>query len=65
MLRLLLLLAAPVWAGPPVLADSSPDWYYPRWLVDAQHAPVFEVRDTVNKYGRYASEIKIITLGKR
>ena len=62
MLRFLLLLAAPVWAGPPALADSSPDWYYPQWLVDAPHAPVFEVRDTVNKYGRYASEIKIITL---
>ena len=58
----LLLLAAPVWAGPPALADRSPDWYYPQWLVDAPDAPVFEVRDTVNKYGRYASEIKIITL---
>jgi len=60
LLAFLLLLAAPVWAAPP--ADDTPDWYYPQWLVDAPHAPVFRVRDTVNKYGRYASEPKIITI---
>ena len=40
----LLFLAAPVWA-----ADNAPDWYYPQWLAEAPHAPVFKVRDTVNK----------------
>jgi hypothetical protein len=43
----LLFLAAPVWAMP---ADgSAPDWYYPQWLAEARHAPVFKVRDTSNK----------------
>ena len=60
LLAFLLLQAAPVWAAPP--ADNTPDWYYPQWLADAPHAPVFRVRDTVNKYGRYASEPKIITI---
>ena len=48
----------------PVIAaaDDAPDWYYPQWLADAPHAAVFKVRDTVNKYGRYASEPKLITL---
>ncbi|MFN3545347.1 MAG: formylmethanofuran dehydrogenase subunit E family protein [Thiobacillus sp.] len=50
----------------PVLAvassDDNPDWYYPQWLAEAPYAPVFRVRDTVNKYGRYASETKIITV---
>jgi len=56
----LLLLAAPGWAASP--ADNTPDWYYPAWLAEAPHAPVFKVRDTVNKYGRYASETKVITI---
>lgn len=42
--------------------DNVPDWYYPQWLAEAAHAPVFRVRDTVNKYGRYSSEPKIITV---
>jgi formylmethanofuran dehydrogenase subunit E len=53
-------IAAPVWAATP--AVDAPDWYYPQWLADASHAPVFRVRDTVNKYGRYASEPKLITI---
>ena len=32
------------------------------WLSEAPHAPVFKVRDTVNKYGRYAEAVKIITI---
>jgi len=47
-------------AAPPT-ADA-PDWYYPQWLAEAPHAPVFKVRDTVNKYGRYAAETKTITI---
>lgn len=56
----LLFSATPVWAMPP--DGNAPDWYYPQWLAEAPHAPVFQVRDTVNKYGRYASETKLITL---
>ena len=43
-------------------SGNSPDWYYPEWLATAPHAPVFRVRDTVNKYGRYAGDTKAITL---
>ena len=60
MFSLLMVLATPVWAMPP--DGNAPDWYYPQWLADAPHAPLFKVRDTVNKYGRYASEPKIITI---
>jgi formylmethanofuran dehydrogenase subunit E len=41
---------------------DAPDWYYPAWLAGAQYAPRFEVRDTVNKYGRYATQTKTITV---
>jgi formylmethanofuran dehydrogenase subunit E len=57
---ILLLLSGPAWATPS--EGNAPDWYYPVWLAEAPHAPVFRVRDTVNKYGRCASEPKIITL---
>ena len=40
-------------------ADAS---YYPQWLAEAPQAPRFQVRDTVNKYGRYARETKTVTL---
>ncbi len=46
-----------------VMADETGEWYYPEWLAKAPHAPAFQVRDTVNKYGRYATETKTITLG--
>lgn len=55
-----LLFAAPAWAT--ASDDAAPDWYFPQWLAEASHAPVFRVRDTVNKYGRYATETKTITL---
>lgn len=60
LIAFLLCLSVPGWAAS--LAIDSPDWYYPQWLAEAPHAPVFKVRDTVNKYGRYASEVKIITI---
>lgn len=41
-------------------ADAS---YYPQWLAEAPQTPRFQVRDTVNKYGRYARETKTVTLG--
>jgi formylmethanofuran dehydrogenase subunit E len=43
-------------------ADVSGEWYFPEWLGTAPHAPVFEVRDTENKYGRYARQTKTITI---
>ena len=39
------------------------DWWSPEWLTKSSHSPTFEVRDTVNKYGRYAEKTKTITLG--
>jgi formylmethanofuran dehydrogenase subunit E len=43
-------------------ASDAPDWYFPAWLAEAPHAPRFAVRDTVNKYGRYAVETKNVTV---
>jgi formylmethanofuran dehydrogenase subunit E len=57
---LLLSLTASAWAASQ--PDDAPDWYYPQWLAEAPYAPRFEVRDTVNKYGRYADQAKVITL---
>ncbi len=42
--------------------DVSAEWYFPEWLGTSPHTPAFQVRDTVNKYGRYASMTKTITL---
>lgn len=52
------LLTSQAFAGP----DVAGEWYYPEWLGTASHAPVFEVRDTENKYGRYAKQTKAITI---
>jgi formylmethanofuran dehydrogenase subunit E len=38
------------------------DWWSPDWLTKSPYSPSFEVRDTVNKYGRYADTTKTITL---
>ena len=42
--------------------DVQAAWYFPEWLGSAPHAPVFEVRDTENKYGRYAKQTKTVTI---
>lgn len=42
--------------------DVNASWYFPAWLGTAPYAPVFEVRDTENKYGRYARQTKTITI---
>lgn len=60
LLTFLLIFATPLWAMPP--DGNAPDEYYPQWLAEAPYAPRFDVRDTVNKYGRYASEPKVITI---
>lgn len=41
---------------------SDAAWYFPEWLGSAPYAPRFEVRDTENKYGRYAKQTKTITI---
>lgn len=43
-------------------SDVTEQWYFPEWLRKAPYAPVFEVRDTENKYGRYAKQTKTITI---
>lgn len=64
--KLVASVALALFAASPVLAAQpnaeTPDWYYPQWLAEAPHAPVFRVRDTINKYGRYAAETKTITI---
>jgi len=42
--------------------DFTPEWYFPEWLGTSPYAPIFEVKDTVNKYGRYATLSKTISL---
>lgn len=37
-------------------------WWAPDWLTASAHSPAFQVRDTVNKYGRYADQTKTVTL---
>jgi formylmethanofuran dehydrogenase subunit E len=54
---LVLLLGAVV----PAAAQSD-EWWSPGWLEASAHSPAFAVRDTVNKYGRYADKPKTITL---
>lgn len=47
--------------GDPARAEDS-SWWAPEWLTTSPHSPTFKVRDTVNKYGRYADQTKTITL---
>lgn len=49
--------------GPVTQARAEgPSWWAPEWLTTSPHSPSFKVRDTVNKYGRYAEQTKTITL---
>lgn len=49
-----------------VMASGEPgvaaEWYFPAWMGSAPHAPVFQLRDTENKYGRIAVDTKSITI---
>lgn len=49
-------------AETPQSGDVTPAWFYPAWLASGPHSPVFQVRDTENKYGRYAAKTKTITV---
>lgn len=42
--------------------DANSGWYFPEWLSTSSYAPVFQVRDTENKYGRYAKQTKTVTI---
>ncbi len=42
--------------------DIEAEWYFPAWLGNSPYSPIFQVRDTENKYGRYAKQTKTITL---
>jgi len=46
----------------PAIKDLKPEWFFPEWLGTSLFSPSFEVRDTVNKYGRYAALTKTITI---
>jgi formylmethanofuran dehydrogenase subunit E len=62
--RLLTLFLA-IWAvaaGVTSTRAQGEEWWAPSWLLNSPYSPAFEVRDTVNKYGRYADRAKTITL---
>jgi len=66
---LLLLISSPLGTSDAMKPESSlapkdvhPEWYFPEWLGTSPYTPSFEVRDTTNKYGRYATQTKTITL---
>lgn len=46
----------------PSLRAQAAEWWSPDWLMKSAYSPEFKVRDTVNKYGRYADKTKTITL---
>lgn len=46
----------------PVRAQMQDEWWALDWLIKSAHSPSFVVRDTVNKYGRYADRTKAISL---
>jgi formylmethanofuran dehydrogenase subunit E len=46
-----------------VSAQPQDEWWAPDWLTKSAYSPSFAVRDTVNKYGRYADKTKPIALG--
>jgi acetolactate decarboxylase len=67
LLLLVLLVSQSIAQEPPhttTFTDSevTEQWFFPEWLRKAPYAPIFEVRDTENKYGRYAKQTKTITI---
>ena len=66
LINVVILMAGGIFASPP---DNTPgkkapvaEWYFPEWLGSSPYSPSFEVKDTTNKYGRYATQTKTITL---
>jgi hypothetical protein len=49
-------------AETPSVKDIKAEWYFPEWLGTSPYPPVFEIKDTENKYGRYAAATKPITI---
>ena len=45
-----------------IIRAADSEWWSPEWLTNSRYSPSFEVRDTVNKYGRYAGKTKTVTL---
>ncbi|OLZ11217.1 formylmethanofuran dehydrogenase subunit E family protein [Sulfobacillus thermosulfidooxidans] len=41
--------------------DNAVEWYWPKWAAEAE-LPVFRVRDTESSHGRYADDVKWITV---
>ncbi len=41
--------------------DNIVEWYWPRWAAEAK-LPIFSVRDTESSHGRYANDVKWITV---
>jgi formylmethanofuran dehydrogenase subunit E len=62
MFALLLPLTGPGAAESPSVKDIKAEWYFPEWLGTSLYSPVFEVKDTENKYGRYATATKPVTI---
>ena len=60
-LRIILALALTL-SLPLATRAQDVDGWFSDWLTKSTHSPAFEVRDTVNKYGRYAKITKTITL---
>lgn len=46
----------------PARSQTQDEWWAPDWLTKSAYSPSFAVKDTVNKYGRYADKTKHITL---
>ena len=66
LMNFVILITGGVFASPPdnIPGKKAPEaeWYFPEWLGSSPYAPSFEVKDTTNKYGRYATQSKTITL---
>lgn len=66
LLNVIVLLAGEAYASLPGDASTKKgpgaEWYFPEWLGSSPYTPSFEVKDTTNKYGRYATQTKTITL---
>lgn len=63
-MRVLILLLVTCFGIGPSTAIRAEDgeWWAPQWLLESSYSPSFDLKDAVNKYGRYADHTKTITL---